>query len=168
MRRLNTRYCLSGLLCTMAYNGVAAPSLNDMTQHQSEVCKTQFSKFDFFKCYRQNRGNVGGQTIVKFNVVSEKNIFGFVSSRPVAARGISWKFLVKIQINSIKKYEKNWFFFIFKIVNKTDLSYSNMIIYPRRDLLNSLQNMSAVIRSVFSLLYRGVPRVGGGGWERVN
>ena len=117
-----------------------------MTQHQSEVCKTQFSKFDFFKCYRQNRGNVGGQTIVKFNVVSEKNIFGSVSSRPVAARGISWKFLVKIQINSIKKYKKKIFefFFIFKIVNKTDSPYSNMIIYPRRNFPNSLQNMSAV------------------------
>ena len=29
------------------------------------------------------------------------------------------------------------FFFIFKIVNKTDLSYSNMIIYTRRDFPNS-------------------------------
>ena len=44
--------------------------------------------------------------------------------------------------------KKNFeFFFIFKIVNKTDLSYSNMIIYPRRDFPNSLQNMSAVFQA---------------------
>ena len=34
--------CLE-LLCTI---DLAAPSLNDMTQHRSEVCKTQFSKLD--------------------------------------------------------------------------------------------------------------------------
>ena len=82
---------------------------------------------------------MGGQTLVKFNVVSEKNIFGAVSLQPVAARGILCKFLVKIQINSVKKGEKKKFefFFIFKIVNKTDSPYSNMIIYPRRNFPNS-------------------------------